>query len=521
MYTNLLAIARRVLGYGLAEHLVWIAPLLAVIAAIVLCIPAWRRREEAALDGKGRLPMLTLFAAAWFKLLVAGATIGLLAAALLAQKGLFSERHGRVTERNYNAVKTKWGVPHEQRDLTVSQYVMRKVIEEEVADGSRRTRKLPERQAAQGKESRIVLDEERITYTPEEAKSQPRRVVRRVTALVREHVEQESIRTVDVKIGLRSNPRRLGGAAYAGYDDRWQLKYTVHNESPWATQGLFHFPLPAEGYGLYDQLVVKVDGKDWIPQVRYRRGSLAWRMLMQPGASHEVEIGYVSRGLEYFRYKPRNMRERCVVTVHVQGIDAGRINFPIGAMPPKDDLKALSGDSYALHWDLSRAVTNLDIGIIVPTARQPGYHVTRLLAGAPLGLALLALSLFVTRWLLTGRFDLVPVCLVSLSYYVAHALLANLNDVIPSFMACFVLSMAFVICFLLWFWEQLDGSGRLSLQSAVLTSAFFVLYPSAVLVGDGAGTYLHIFYAVLLAYVLGLVASKVAGGRREHPSAIA
>lgn len=518
MYSNFLAIVHRVLGSGLAKHLVWLVPMLAAFSAVMLCLPAWRRRERAAAEGQARFPVLALLLAAFFRLTVAGTVIGYLAAALLVQSGLFAEKHGRVTQRNYNAVKTKWGVPHEQHDLRVRHYVMRKVIEEELANGSTRCRKLAEWQPATNDEDRIVLTEERFPPPADEQERKGRRwLARRTTTLVRHTVTQDSIETADVDIALRSNPRRLGGAIYAGYDDTWRLAYTVANRSTHTTQACFRFPLPDDGYGLFDRLTVKLDGKDWIPHIRYTGGSLEWRTTMEPAKTHAVEVGYASRGLEHFRYKPGSMRERCLVVVNVEGIDARRLNFPIGSMPPRDDLKKLSGASYALHWDLSRAVSNLDIGIIVPTATQPGYHITCLLEGAPVALALLGLMLLLSRGLLTKRLDLLPVCLVLLAFYVAHALLANLNDVVPSFPVAFAASMLPITAAVAVFWRRIDGVGFLSTQSSVLVAFFTVLYPLAALSGDASGTLLHVLYAALVIYVIGLVAATIAHAAAPEP----
>ena len=519
MYSNFMVIVYRVLGSGLAKHLVWMVPVIAAFAAVMLCLPAWRRRERAAAEGEARFGVLTLLLAAAFRLAVAGTVVGFLAAALLVQSRLFAEKHGRVTQRNYNAVKTKWGVPHEQYDLRVRHYVMRKVIEEELANGSTRRRKLAEWQPATNTEDRIVLNDERFAPPTDEQERKARRwLARRTTTLVRHTLEQDSIETAEADITLRSNPRKLGGAIYAGYDDTWKLAYTVANRSRHTTQACFRFPLPDDGYGLFDRLTVKLDGKDWIPQIRYTSGSLEWRTAMEPGQTHAVEIGYASRGLEHFRYKPGSMRERCVVTVHVEGIDAKRLNFPIGSMPPRDDLKTLTGSTYDLHWDLSRAVSNLDIGIIVPTATQPGYHITCLLEGAPVALALLGLTLFLSRGLLTRRFDLLPVCLVLVAFYIAHALLANLNDVVTSFPVAFAASMFPITAAVVLFWRQIDGVGFLATQSSVLVVLFSIVYPLGALGGDASGTLLHILYAVLVLYVIGLVAATIGRTSAPEPS---
>jgi len=53
---------------------------------------------------------------------------------------------------------------------------------------------------------------------------------------------QCSLVSADAHIALQNNPRRLGNANYAGYDDAWTFKYVVGNLSEW---GLitFHSPL--------------------------------------------------------------------------------------------------------------------------------------------------------------------------------------------------------------------------------------------------------------------------------------
>jgi hypothetical protein len=438
---------------------------------------------------------------------IAATVVGAFAAALTVQRGLFEEKHGRVTQRNLDAVKTKWGVAHEQHDLRVTHYVMRKIIEEECVDGSTHERKLAELQPAIGTEESIVVADESIPVVERagEEKASPKQVVRRTTKLEREPVDQKSVQTADVEISLRSNPRQLGGAVYAGYDDGWRFAYTVKNDADMATQAVLTFPLPGDGNGMFDKLALKVDGEDYLPRARYTNGKLEWRMLMPPQASHQVTIEYQSRGLEYFRYQPGSMREHCAVAVNVSGIDAARLNFPIGSMPPRDELASLAGNNYTLHWDLSRAVTNLDIGVIVPAEQQPGYHIIVLLERAALGLALLGLTLFATRWLIAGRFDLLPIALVIAAYYISVALLANMNDLIPNFTVAMLVSLAPVAIAVIFFWRHIDGANWLWVQSSLLVAIFLIAYPLAGM-SENAGAWTHIMYAVVIIYILGLAA---------------
>jgi hypothetical protein len=261
--------------------------------------------------------------------------------------------------------------------------------------------------------------------------------------------------------------------------------------------------------------VVKVDGQDWIPRVRYGEGCLKWKVVMQPAESRKVEIGYASRGLQYLRYKPGNMRERCLVAMTLHGVPPGRLDYPIGSMPPLEDRSKLPGDNYTLHWDLSRAVSNYDIGIAMPRAEQPGYFVTQVLGAAPIGLVLLALMLLLTRWLIAGRLDLLPVSLALIAFYIGNALLANLNDVIASFALAFAVGtvpLGVAVCV---FWWTMDGRGFLAAQSAALYLLLALIYPLLAL-SSASGTLLYFLYTILFIYVVGLVAWRSHRAREGH-----
>lgn len=500
----------------------WIVPACAVLGFLLMVSGPWRRRERAAREGRSGWPLATLLAGGLLRIMVMVTVVGFLAAALTVQKGLFAEKHGRVTQRNLEAVRSKWGVPHHQRDLGVNHYVMRKIVREELANGTTRQRPLDEWRAPSGDTDRIIVDQEDFADPPGVPRKElnPRRLVRRVTFFERTRLEQDSVVASEVTVDVSSNPRRLGGAVYAGYNDLWRLSYTVRNRSERTTQAKFHFPLPAQGHGLYDRLRVEIDGRDWLDKVRYAQGSLGWQMEMAPNSEHSIDVGYASRGLGHFRYKPGDMRRKCLVTVNLHNVPAARLNFPIGSMPPLDDLSKLSGSDYSLHWDLSQAVSNQDIGIIVPSEPQPGYHVTRALGAAGTGVVVLAALLFLTRWLLSGRVELFHVSLVLGGLYVGHALLANLNDVLPSFWWAFALTMAPMAAAAGWFWRKLDGGGRLAWQSVALIALFYLVWPLLATTDEElCGALRYVVYAGLLVYLLALVAYRVHAPARSQAAA--
>jgi len=179
-----------------------------------------------------------------------------------------------------------------------------------------------------------------------------------------------------------------------------------------------------------------------------------------------------------------------------------RLNFPIGAMSPDDDLAKLSGEEYTLHWDLSRAVTNFSIGVIVPPPKQPGFEVARLLADAPPGLALLALLLVLTRLLLGARVEMLPLGLSVTAAYLAYTAFAGVSDMAGSFPAAFAAGFALPAFAGAALWLGRDGRGLLGAQSAALHVLFTAGYPLAVYFESATEALLNTGYVLLAAYAI-------------------
>jgi hypothetical protein len=305
-----------------------------------------------------------------------------------------------------------------------------------------------------------------------------------------------------VDITLKSNPRQLGGATYPGYEDQWLFRYIVENRSPFSTQAVLRFPLPGAGYGIFDRFIVKVNQEDYVPHLSYREGNLEWRMVMKPLEKCHIEIGYNSRGMGYFRYRPSDMRQHCKVTLKMEGVDSKRLNFPIGSMSPMTDIKTILGDNFTLNWDLSRAVTNFDIGYTMPTEAQPDYYIIKMLREAPIGLVLMCLVIILTRKLLRRPIRITAVGLAALTYYLTNILVAYLNDMTSSFALAFAVTTIPITALVFIFWLMLDTNRYSAIQTGIIFGLFAIGYPLAVLAGDLSGTILHTGYIVLLLYIM-------------------
>jgi len=498
MYRHILQILAGVFG-GKAE-LVLVAGLgVLAVAVLLLLSRAWRHGVTEARRRGGWQAVLMGLVNGFLTLIVGATFVAAFGGAMLVQSGLFDERHGQVTQRNYEAIQTNWGQPHEQRELQVTHHVTEKKMFLILKDG---------RQVAEDQ-----LDE----VNPEQIGENPFKVTRDI----RKTVPQNTIVRGQVDVDIRLNYRPKGSALYTCYEDDWRLAYAVKNRSTEKTEAEFRFPMPAS-QGVYDNLAITVDGENWMDRIVLKDNTQTWTMPMDPGQEVAVAVTYASRGMEYVRYTPAPMahRQAYEVTMRIfpdsaSGDEPARgpqrfawendMGLPIGSMTPgvRTDSPA-DGEPMVLAWDMASAATSLGMGVILPDIKQPGWYVARLLHEAPLGLALLAATLVIT-WMLLGReTHLFSLGLLVVAYYLFYTILAHASDHLTSFTACFLLAATATLGLAaLYLWL---GWGRVfaAHQSLALVAAFTIYYPLAIVLDDHTGLMLQILYWVLAAYAAAL-----------------
>lgn len=148
-----------------------------VVGTIVLFVGAYRRRGADRADG---------FFAWTRRAIEAAATAALFLALLWGFRSVlgdnargFESNHGRVTEANYQSVRTIWGAPHVQREL-----------------------------------SAMLVG-----------------------------ADADAIAAFDGSIRMTPNERQKGSALYSGYEAEFELAYTIHNPTEQATTVQLYLPL--------------------------------------------------------------------------------------------------------------------------------------------------------------------------------------------------------------------------------------------------------------------------------------
>ena len=503
MYRYFMQAATELFGHQYAALLLVGMAGLALLTLLIMLNPQWRRQLEE-FGNSGSVWRVAL--SYGFTLLKTGlllSSLFLITALLHVQAGLLSERQGQVTQRNYEAVRSKWGIPHELRVLSGTLAVLERVTFEEFAGGGSRELVAAEDGLSDSTPGYKLLSDETFTAARDKDNKiiDPLEVVRRQVYLRLRHLETPLVTGSELRFDVQYNPRYLGGAGYAGYEYTANLGYRAHNRQDAPALAEFAFPLPGDGYGVYDGLKVTINGQEQTG-ITFSEGTLRWQRLIGAGEELETVITYRSRGLDYLRYSPGRFLPYCRVRMNISGFPADKLNFPIGAMSPDTDLKTLSGDKFSLEWNLSNAVTNYSIGVIIPSPRQPGFTAGVILRSAPLGIVLLLICLALSRHLLGGEFCFFSLLLSLFLCYFGYALFAYLGDGGGSFAGAYLPSLP--VCALLGglFWV-LHGRGRyIGWQSGVLYVLFAGCYPLAVYFERYTGMILNASYIALTLYVM-------------------
>ena len=529
MYRHILSLLGEYFG-GKAQFVFLAGAAFLALAVILLLLPPWRKAVKAAWEKGGWRGIVLGTVHGLLGATVGGAIVAALGGAMLVQSGLFDEHHGQVTQQNYDAIKTNWGSPHEQRELGVTHYVTeeqtvllfkdgRQVTEEELGTGKVKPPAEPAGETAdaedEGKDDRKPSGEGPI----------------KIKRKVRKAVPQNSIVSGRVDVDVKMNYRQKGSAFYTCYEDAWKLDYTVKNRSEKATEAEFRFPMPAD-QGTYSQFAILVDGKNWVENLILKDNAQTWKMPMKPGQTANVQIAYTSRGMEHIRYTPASMahREDYKVAMRIlpdkengpkRFVWKQHMGLPIGSMtPPVIKDSPGDGESMLLEWDMTSSATSLGMGVILPDIKQPGYYVTRLLHEAPLGLLLLAAVLVVT-WMLLGRaVDLFSLAVLAVAYYLFYTFVAYLSDHLTSFDACFALAAAATLVLTVLYVRLGWGANFASFQTILLMVAFTIYYPLAVVEDKYTGLLVQILYWGLALYMAMLAVARVWAARREGREAV-
>jgi hypothetical protein len=309
----------------------------------------------------------------------------------------FQRTHGRITQANYNAVETIWGAEQIQNELNVDVY-----HDEEVTER---------------------IDSEDPTK-PE--------LIRKKT--VHRSATGNPFVSATHEVTLKQNPRKKGSAFYDGYETTCNFDWKLRNPSDTNQICRLTFPLPAAG-AMYDGLSATLDGKDVLPQMEIKDGSLVLERPVQPDEAMEFRLAFKSRGLSYWYFQVREPREirDFTLTLNLPDLPKTKLNYPDGCMTPTTVETTNDNLGTLLTYRLDHALTDKGMGIALPQLPQPGATTRAVLAQVD-GAWLFVFALLALTFTLAGiRQAPLLTLLFATATAFGYGLLADFSDLLLGF----------------------------------------------------------------------------------------
>ena len=466
---------------GRASDLAEVEPLIALFlgaALLAVFLAAIAQTKPTSELGGGSGLLWTLYRLAG-RFLRAIALVALLAGAITVLRiylrhtlSNFQSTHGRITQANYNAVQTIWGGEQTQNELNVD----------------------------------IYHNEEKTERIESEDTNKPaflRKTIVHVTVPGNPFVSARH------EVTLHQNPRKKGSAFYGGYETGCNFTWKLRNPSDTAQKCTLTFPLPASG-AMYDGLLATLDGRDVLPDMQIKDGSLVLEGDMPARAAMDFHIAFKSRGLSCWYFQVREAREirDFTLTLNLPDLPKAKLNYPDGCMTPTEIKPGRNGQGTVLAYRLDHALTDKGMGISLPQLPQPG-EITRAVLYEVERAWLLLFALLALSLTLAAVPHAVPLTILfSTAVAFGYGLLADFSDLLFGFWGTATLILLPLFLFLAWLLRRVAGPVGQWLAAQLLL--FSIAFPClAGLDSDRATLYLDLCGLGFLGFIAWLLVKRL------------
>lgn len=307
-----------------------------------------------------------------------------------------------------------------------------------------------------------------------------------------------------VEVGLALDHRRKGLLWYDTYVVSVKARYIVRNPDPVERPVGVRVAFPS-ATAIYDQFVFRVNGRP-ADRVSDLAKGLDARVVVPAGGAAEVELAYVSRGLDRWSYA---FAGEGVAEVQdfalVMTTDFGEVDFPAGTMSPVENVE--SGQGRRLSWTFKNLVTGQRVGLDLPNKLNPGPLAARITAFAPVSLLFFLVVLVILGILRQRNLHPMHYAFLSAAFFAFHLLLAYLVDHIDIH-AAFVISSAVSVALVVSYLRAVAGVRFAVVHAGLAQLVFLVLFSYAFFFDGYTGLTVTIG-AIVTLFVLMQVTARV------------
>lgn len=262
-----------------------------------------------------------------------------------------------------------------------------------------------------------------------------------------DNVEYVSLDASNIVVDLSLEHRRKGLLWYSTYRVLFTGRYRIANRSDQARTMFIDFTFPAE-QAVYDDFRFAVDGKE-VTEIELQGDSIVRMFQMKPDETKEIEVAYVSQGLDEWSYdfgsSVKQIRNFSLEMV----TDFDEVDFPPSSISPT--VKEKTPDGWKLNWNYTNLLTGVKIGMVMPKKLNPGPWVGQVTAAAPVSLFLFFFLLFVSTTVRKIKIHPMNYFFIGAAFFSFHLLLAYLIDHISihaAFWICSAVSVFLVVSYM-------------------------------------------------------------------------
>jgi hypothetical protein len=275
----------------------------------------------------------------------------------------------------------------------------------------------------------------------------------------------------NIAVTLKVDYRKKGLVYYTGYHAEFTGKYTIKNPEKENIYLSFIFPYPTkQGEGLLQNFKLLVNGKEDLDDTEYQPDLALWTGLLGPSDALNITVQYEGRGLKEFAYgfEPAKQINNLSMTLDVQG--AKNLDYAASTMPPTEPSQE-TPQGKILKWKLDKALTELNIGVILPDKLNIEKQLFVMTSRAPAFFLLFLISLIAILRLTGESLNFIQIAVTSIAYFLFYPLFAYLVIYLGLIFA-FIISFTSIGLLILNYIRILHG---LKIALAVVTAYLFYL----------------------------------------------
>lgn len=279
----------------------------------------------------------------------------------------------------------------------------------------------------------------------------------------------------DIHVDLRLDQRKKGLLWYSTYALDFAADYVYrHREArPGMLVVTYHFPACKTTYDDFRFRVGEQADSAFTPFLLNGEQVVQERIPVRQGDVVPFQVGYRSRGLDYWKYSFGPEVSRVKNFKMTMTTDFAAIDYPSGSISP--DLLVREGDGWRLGWEAENLISGFQVGMEMPRRLNPGPLAARISFFAPVSLGFFFVWIFVITLFRESTLHPVNYLFLGAAFFAFHLLFAYTVDHIPLAPA-FLLASAVSIFLVISYLRLVAGLRFAAVEAGISQLIYLVLF---------------------------------------------